>query len=141
MAGRKKRVFSEEEITLIEGFALDNSKSETIASALNIPVNTLKRHFGRKMREMRAKGKLALKHYQQLMAKNNSQMAIWLGKQDLEQVDKQTVLTTSEPPIFDETEHQALKEMCNQYKLRLSRGQGQQPTGGVKRKIQPNANR
>ena len=90
---RPKRKFTDKEIKLIKEYAKANCKSETIAKALNIPVNTLKRRFGRIMQENRAKGKLRLKHRQHKMSHNNAQMAIWLGKQDLGQVDKREIKT------------------------------------------------
>ncbi len=93
MAGRPKRVFTGVEIAKIRRYARNNSKSETIASALDIPVNSLKRHFGRKMTIWRAEGKVKLKQTQQRMAIKSPQMAIWLGKQDLGQVDKQEIRT------------------------------------------------
>ena len=90
-AGRPKRQFSKTEINKIRQYALNNSKSETIASALDIPVASLKRHFGRKMTIWRAEGKVKLKDIQRKMTKHSTQMAIWLGKQDLDQTDKQTI--------------------------------------------------
>ena len=120
MAGRPKRVFSKAEITKIQRYARNNSKSETIASALDIPVNSLKRHFGRKMTIWRAEGKVNLKHIQQRMAKTSTQMAIWLGKQDLEQVDKQVITNKTEIIAVPESEKEAMDAACKVYKLKLA---------------------
>lgn len=124
MAGRPKRQFSDEEIQQIEQYALDGCYAETIARALGIAVNTLKRNFGRKMRRLRALGKLQLKHHQREQAKNNSQMAIWLGKQDLGQVDKQEIKQTGQiVQPQTEAEKAALEASARVYKVRLARGE------------------
>ena len=120
MAGRPKRVFSKAEITKIQRYARNNSKSETIASALDIPVNSLKRHFGRKMTIWRAEGKVQLKNIQRRMVTTSPQMAIWLGKQDLGQVDKQVITTNPAPVAVPEAEKEAMDAACKTYKLKLA---------------------
>ena len=120
MAGRPKRVFSDEEIQLIEQYALDGCYSETIAAGLEIPVTTLKRHFGRKMTHLRAKGKLILKHNQTQMAKSSPQMAIFLGKNELGQADKQIVSTETVAPVVSEDERKAYEEAGKAFKLRMA---------------------
>lgn len=91
MAGRPKRVFSEEEKQQIDQMALDNCHFETIAMALEMPVNTLKRHFGRFIRQKRAEGRTILRRNQCELAKSNPAMAIFLGKNELDQTDKQVI--------------------------------------------------
>ena len=70
---------------------LNNCNTETIANALNIPVNTLKRHFGRLLKTKRAEHRALLRAWQTELARNNSQMAIFLGKNELDQTDKQEI--------------------------------------------------
>ena len=89
MAGRPKRVFNDEQREQITQMALDNCHFETIAMALEIPVNTLKRHFGRYIKQKRAEGRTILRRNQVELSKNNPAMAIFLGKNELEQTDKQ----------------------------------------------------
>ena len=120
MAGRPKRVFTKAETNKIRQYALNNSKSETIASALDIPVNSLKRHFGRKMTIWRAEGKVKLKNLQREMADKSTQMAIWLGKQDLGQVDKQVITSKTEIVAVPEVEKEATDAACKVYKLKLA---------------------
>ena len=135
MAGRPKRQFTDEEKQKIEESALNNCHIDTIALGLGVAKNTLIRRFGTFIKQKRAEGRIRLRGYQVDLAVNNPAMAIFLGKNELDQTDKQIIATTSETPIFNDTEHQALKEMCNQYKLRLSRGQASEP---VKREIRIN---
>lgn len=91
MAGRPKRVFTEEQKSQITQMALDNCHFETIAMALEIPVNTLKRHFGRFIRQKRAQGRIELRRTQRKLADSNPAMAIFLGKNELNQEDKKTI--------------------------------------------------
>ena len=123
MAGRPKRVFSDEEKAKIEEYALNNCKTETIANALNIPVNTLKRHFGRKMKQKRAEHRVNLRQYQQTMAKTAPAMAIFLGKNELNQADKQEIKQTgSVATPLTEAEQRASEAAARVYKLRLAQG-------------------
>lgn len=121
-AGRPKRVFSEQEKAQIERMGLDNCNTETIANALNIPVNTLKRHFGRILKNKRAEHRANLRSWQTELAKNNSQMAIFLGKNVLDQTDKQEIKTT-QPPAQPQTEAEraALEASARVYKLKLAK--------------------
>lgn len=89
MAGRPKRVFTEDEKAKIEQMALNNCHFETISIALEIPVNTLKRHYGRFIRQKRAEGR-TIKMQQQYNDKSPT-MLIWWGKQHLDQTDKQVI--------------------------------------------------
>lgn len=120
MAGRPKRVFTKAEIAKIRRYALNNSKTGTIAEALNIPFNSLNRHFGKKMTFWRAEGKVKLKQIQRRMANTSTQMAIWLGKQDLGQVDKQDIRTTMVAPKVSEEEKPAIEEANKAFKLRMA---------------------
>ena len=92
-AGRPKRTFSDSDIALIEQYALDNCKTQTIADALNIPYNSLKRHFGRRLTHWRACGKVKLREYQRVLSQNHPAMAVFLGKNTLDQTDTQTIKT------------------------------------------------
>jgi hypothetical protein len=87
-AGRPKRKFTDEQVRQIEQMAADNCHFETIAMALEIPVNTLKRHFGRFITQKRAKGRTDLRRTQRKLASTNPAMAIFLGKNELGQEDK-----------------------------------------------------
>lgn len=115
-------MFSKAEIDKIRKYARNNSKTGTIAEALNIPFNSLNRHFGKKMTFWRAEGKVKLKNIQQRMAKTSPQMAIWLGKQDLEQVDKQVISTKTEIVAVPEKEKAATDKACKVYKMELAGG-------------------
>ena len=91
--GRPKKQFDDETVAYIEEYSRNNNKTGTIAEALSLPYETLKRRFGKRMTHWRALGQINLKRIQQRMANFNPQMAIWLGKQDLGQVDKQVITT------------------------------------------------
>jgi len=89
--GRPKRVFTEEDIALIQEFAGNNCHLNTIALALNIPMNSLKRHFGKEIAHWKAKGKIKLRDYQMKLAEKNPSMAMFLGKNMLNQTDKRDI--------------------------------------------------
>lgn len=117
---RPKRQFTDEEVQRIEQYALENSKSETIARALGIAVNTLKRRFGRRMVQLRALGKLELKHNQREIAKTNAQMAQFLGKNELGQQDKQVIRTEIGKMEIPDKQKPAYAEAAKILKLRLA---------------------
>lgn len=91
MAGRPKRQFNEEEVSLITEYALNNCHLDTIALALGIAKTTLVRHYGTIISKKRAEGRVRLRAYQANLAKNNPAMAIFLGKNELNQTDRQEV--------------------------------------------------
>ena len=87
--GRPKRIYTDEQIEQIQQLAKLNLHTLTIAEALDIPFDELQRHFAKIMTKKRAEGKCELKRWQRDQAEKNIVMAIWLGKQDLGQADKQ----------------------------------------------------
>lgn len=91
MAGRPERVFTEEEIATIDELALINCKDYTIANIIGCDSETLKAHFSERMIKKRAEFKAKLRGYQEKMAKTNTAMAIFLGKNELDQADKQEI--------------------------------------------------
>ena len=91
MAGRPKRVFTPEELQGIERYARINCNTETIADGMNIPITTLKRHFGRKLTHWRASGKLNMRVNLHKQAENSAQTAIFIAKNELGMVDKQEI--------------------------------------------------
>lgn len=93
MAGRPKSSFSDEEVAGIEQYAREGNYAETIARGMDIAVNTLKRHFGRKMRKWRAAGKLNLRHNLYEQASISPQTAIFIAKNELGMTDKQVIAT------------------------------------------------
>lgn len=120
---RPKRVFSEEEEQKIEEYALNNCHIDTIALALNIAKNTLIRRYGTFIKKKRAEGRVRLRGFQVSLAPSNPAMAIFLGKNELGQTDKQTITTEQTNTAMTETEHKALAELANRYKLRLTGAQ------------------
>ena len=87
-AGRPRRVFTEEEQRRIRQLALNNCHVDTIAMALGIPKQTLVRVYGTFITQKRAEGRAELRENQRKLAKTNPAMAIFLGKNELEQTDK-----------------------------------------------------
>lgn len=121
MAGRTKRQFTDEEVRLIEEYARNNCYAETIANALNIPVRTLKRHFARKLTLWKAQGKIDLRLMQRDLAKKSPEMAKFLGKNELNQTDKQVIETKTAPVTAKtEAEQRALAEAARVFKLRIA---------------------
>lgn len=120
MAGRPKRVFSDEEVGEIERLALLNCNTNTIAVALDIPFKTLERHFAKKLRACRALWKVGLRESQDKLKETSADMCKFLGKNELGQEDKQTVKTISSAPQMTESEKKASEAAARIYKLKLA---------------------
>ena len=74
----------------IDAMAEAQCKDTTIAETLGVDVKLFQREFAKRTRQKRAKGKSELHRMQQKRAKKGSDtMLIWLGKQHLEQSDRQ----------------------------------------------------
>ena len=96
---RPQRQFTDEEVARITDMALNNCHFETIAMTLGIAVNTLKRRYGRYIKQKRAEGRTILRQRQVNLSKTQAAMAIFLGKNELNQTDKQEqTLKTDELP-------------------------------------------
>ncbi len=93
---RPKREFTDEEVQEIERLARINCKTQTIADALGIPYNTLKRSFGRRMTNWRALGRCKLRANQDKLSEVSADMAKFLGINVLGQQIKQVIETV--PP-------------------------------------------
>ncbi len=85
--------FSDEQIQEIERLALINCNSNTIAEATGIAVTTLKRRFGRKLRHWWALYRVNLRESQEKLKETSPDLSKFLGKNVLEQVDKQEIRT------------------------------------------------
>lgn len=85
--GRRKRKFTLEEKVMIKQMALDNCHLDTIALALGIPKQTLADNFRSFIRQKRAEGRCDLRRTQRVLSKTHTAMAIFLGKNELEQKD------------------------------------------------------
>lgn len=118
-AGRPKRVFTDEEITLIEQYAYNNCLTNTIAVALNIPLMTLKRHFGKKLTTWRAQGKIQLRQNQRNLSKISATMAQFLGKNELDQTDKQIIVDETQVKELTEAEQLEARRLAS---IRLHKG-------------------
>lgn len=97
-AGRPKKTFTPEQIKQIEDYALIQARNYTIAEALGIEIKLFERHFAKRCAQKRAEGKMAIYKAQDAQ-KNTPVMAIWLGKQHLEQKDVQKIDISSLPAI------------------------------------------
>jgi hypothetical protein len=106
MAGRPKRVFTPEEIQGIERYARIGSYNRTISTGLNIPLHTLERHYGAKIRHWRAAGKLEMRESLHKQRDTSPQTAIFIAKNELGMVDKQEIKTTDDKPVKTLTDEQ-----------------------------------
>lgn len=122
MAGRPKRVFSEETVKEIERLALLNCNTNTIATALDIPFKTLQRHFAKKLSKCRSMYKVRLRENQDKLSETSAEMAKFLGKNELDQTDKRVLANETPVQQLNEAEVEAVKDLARQYKLRLARG-------------------
>ena len=121
MVGRPKRQFSDEEVQNMEQYALEGCQNNTIATILDIPMTTLKRRFGKLLTKKRCERKQVLRAIQLNLALANPAMAIFLGKNELNQTDKQVIETKSTIKEYSEAELEAFRAAARVYKLRLAR--------------------
>lgn len=93
MAGRPKRVFTDEEKALIDELALINCKDYTIANIIGCDSETLKAHFSERLIQKRAQFKADLRRGQHTKAVTDKDtgMLCFLGKNELEQSDKREI--------------------------------------------------
>lgn len=89
MAGRPKRVFTEEQKEEAQSLAFNGCQNNTIATLMDIPINTLIRHFGKLLTKKRAERKDALRSAQTRKAiiTRDTAMLCFLGKNELGQKD------------------------------------------------------
>ena len=90
--GRPPIEFTDEQVEEITELARQGCQTRTIASITGIQHDTLKRHFATLLKKQRALHKQDIRKAQlNLLHEGNATMAIWLGKQQLDQTDKQVV--------------------------------------------------
>jgi len=94
--GRPRKIFTDEQMEIIRELAHNNCNTKTIAECVGVDRDTLKRHFAQEMIKWRSEGKRDLLATQFKLAKSSPQMAIFLGKNYLDQRDRQDVHTNTE---------------------------------------------
>lgn len=90
--GRPEIKLTEQQLCDMDQMATDNCKDYTIANVLGIDAKTLKKHYSKRLIQKRAKGRADLRRGQRTLSKDNAAMAIFLGKNELEQTDRQEVV-------------------------------------------------
>lgn len=100
--GRPKRIWTDEQRAKIDQMALDNCHMDTIALALDVPKESLVRDFGTIIRQKRAEGRTALRRAQRKQI-NTPAMAIFLGKNELGQSDRQDIKHSGEISLLPPT--------------------------------------
>ncbi len=113
-------VFNDEQMQEIERLALLNCNSNTIAEAVGVAVNTLKRHCGRKLKHWWATYRVNLRESQDKHRETSPDMAKFLGKNVLGQVDKIETVNKTEIVTIPKIEQEATDEACKVYKLKLA---------------------
>jgi len=101
---RPKRVFTDEIMQRIEECALNGCQNKTIANILDIPNTTLIRRFSKLLEKKRSERRNILRSNQTKMSKTQPAMAIFLGKNELGQVDKQVIVDESKQRELDEAQ-------------------------------------
>jgi len=86
-----KRIFTDKELAIIDNAALQNCQNKTIAKLVGCDVDTLLAQYSDRIELKRAEFRLELHSAQAKMSKTNPVMAIFLGKNYLEQADKQEI--------------------------------------------------
>ena len=117
--GRPKRVFTDIEEQQIEQYARINCHDRTISTALKIPINTLIRRFGTKIKVWRALGKLELREDLYKQVKTSPQTAIFVAKNELGMVDKQVIVDESKQRELDEAQKAEARRIAS---IRLHQG-------------------
>lgn len=117
---RPKRQFTEEDEQKMYDYALAGCQNGTIARLMCIAKSTLIRRYGALLQEKRAERKYNLRNNQTNLSEHNPAMAIFLGKNELGQVDKQEIVTEYKPKEMTEVERNASVEAAKAYKLRLA---------------------
>ncbi|HDY88651.1 MAG TPA: hypothetical protein ENH82_11155 [bacterium] len=117
---RPKRQFTDEDEQQMYDYALSGCQNGTIAKLMCIAETTLTRRFGAVLKEKRAERKYNLRKNQTDQSVHNPAMAIFLGKNELGQVDKQVITTTPEITTVPEAEKAAMDAACKVYKLKLA---------------------
>lgn len=89
VAGRKKIEYTAEQHQTVEKLSSLGCTYDEISAFVDIPVRSLKRHFGINKKVGFGKFKIAIRREQfKLLQKGNATMGVWLGKQFLGQTDK-----------------------------------------------------
>ena len=117
--GRPKRVFTDVEEQQIEQYARINCHDRTISTALKIPINTLIRRFGTKIKVWRALGKLELREDLYKQVKTSPQTAIFVAKNELGMVDKQVIVDESKQRELDDAQKAEARRIAS---IRLHQG-------------------
>ena len=117
--GRPKRVFTDVEEQQIEQYARINCHDRTISTALKIPINTLIRRFGTKIKVWRALGKLELREDLYKQVKTSPQTAIFVAKNELGMVDKQVIVDETKQRELDEAQKAEARRIAS---IRLHQG-------------------
>ena len=109
---RPKRQFTDEIVQRMEEMALNGCQNTTIAIALDVPKSTLVRRFGPRLRKKRCERKDLLRTNQTRLAKTFPAMAIFLGKNELGQVDKQVIVDEIKQRELDEAQKAEAREIA-----------------------------
>ena len=117
--GRPKRVFTDVEEQQIEQYARINCHDRTISTALRIPINTLIRRFGTKIKVWRALGKLELREDLYKQVKTSPQTAIFVAKNELGMVDKQVIVDETKQRELDDAQKAEARRIAS---IRLHQG-------------------
>ena len=99
--GRPKRKFSIKVVKRIEELAFKGCQTRTIAAIMGIPEQTLRDNFRGVLEKKRAERKEWLRDVQNTRAKNDNSaaIAIFLGKNELDQVDRKEISGPGGEPI------------------------------------------
>ena len=96
----KARIFTTEEKEEMNSMAFDQCQDNTIAKVIGCDVKTLTKSFSKVLQQKRAEGKVALRRAQMKQALANPTMAIFLGKNYLEQTDSKELNLKGEVNII-----------------------------------------
>ena len=99
--GRPPREYTPEQLADITKYARQGCHTLTIANITGIPEATLRDNFREVLTKERALHKADIRLAQNnLVEEGNATMAIWLGKQELEQTDKSIIEQTTNLKMY-----------------------------------------
>ena len=116
---RPKRQFTDKDEQQMYDYALAGCQNGTIARLMCISLTTLIRRYGTLLSEKRAERKFVLRNDQTKLAKTFPAMAIFLGKNELGQVDKQVIVDETKQRELDKAQKAECRRIAS---IRLHQG-------------------
>ena len=101
-AGRPPYKFTKKQMDKIAEMAFDQCHTHTIAQVIGVSDETITENLSKFLKSKRAEGRAALHHKQvQAALEGENTMLVWLGKNALDQTDRQQIDTNQNIKLYD----------------------------------------